>query len=460
MEGIPPARASDNEEVRWALETAESLWKRSALVDAIVWLRRAAQEAAQAGDEDRASGLMVEAAALTDAIARASAQARAHLPASVPPGAISGDVDDLLAAGDDPVEEAELDAGDIEELDAGDLVSDSRATPIPGSAASPDVGDPSSEVPTPTREPWATDDPFERSSAVPTPAREPWAMDMDGDPSSAVPTPVVDVGHASGDAPALSDRAGITRMGEGALSVMDLAGVAAVAEVGDDARERLVRAATVILCTADVVIPDFAFALVLEGEILARSEAGPVVARFGHGSVLRTRGTLDASIPAEFVASLDGTTLALWSEANLARALAGAPAVDKALRMQGDGLQAWAHVAGSSLGARLHEDVRLRLVSRLTARALLPGAELVRAGEPVPGLLLVGVGKITIDEPGAKVLGPGKFVFAEATLSAARASATARAGDDGAVVLSADRGTTQELCVTEPLLLELLATDF
>ena len=48
MEGIPPARASDNEDVIWALETAESLWKREARVDAIVWLRRAAQEAAEA----------------------------------------------------------------------------------------------------------------------------------------------------------------------------------------------------------------------------------------------------------------------------------------------------------------------------------------------------------------------------------------------------------------------------
>ena len=85
MEGIPPARPSDNEDVIWALETAESLWKRNARVDAIVWLRRAAQEAADAGDDDRAAGLMVEAAALTDEMARASAHLRAAVPTSRPP---------------------------------------------------------------------------------------------------------------------------------------------------------------------------------------------------------------------------------------------------------------------------------------------------------------------------------------------------------------------------------------
>jgi hypothetical protein len=98
-------------------------------------------------------------------------------------------------------------------------------------------------------------------------------------------------------------------------------------------------------------------------------------------------------------------------------------------------------------------------MTRLTARTLQPGAELVLAGQPVPGLLLVGVGTIVVDEPIPKVIASGRFVFAGATLSAARASSTARSGDLGAVVLCADRLTTQELVATEPLLLELLAAD-
>ena len=38
-----------------------------------------------------------------------------------------------------------------------------------------------------------------------------------------------------------------------------------------------------------------------------------------------------------------------------------------------------------------------------------------------------------------------------------RAPATAKAGESGALVLHADRSTTQELLVTQPLLLELLS---
>ena len=78
-------------------------------------------------------------------------------------------------------------------------------------------------------------------------------------------------------------------------------------------------------------------------------------------------------------------------------------------------------------------------------------------GNPIPGIFLVGAGTIEVGPEPATVLRPGEFVFPEATLTAARARMTARAGLGGAVVLCADRRTTQELCATEPLLLELLA---
>ena len=48
MDGIPPARDTDAEDVVWALQTAEALWKRNERGDAIVWLRRAAQAAGEA----------------------------------------------------------------------------------------------------------------------------------------------------------------------------------------------------------------------------------------------------------------------------------------------------------------------------------------------------------------------------------------------------------------------------
>src|SRR5260370_38148212 len=70
MVGIPPALDSDGEDVVWALQTAEALWKRNERVDAIVWLRRAAQAAGDAEDDDRALALAREAAELADWLAR------------------------------------------------------------------------------------------------------------------------------------------------------------------------------------------------------------------------------------------------------------------------------------------------------------------------------------------------------------------------------------------------------
>ena len=51
---IPPAKDTDAEDVVWGLQTADTLWKRGERIDALVWLRRAAQAAGDANDDDRA----------------------------------------------------------------------------------------------------------------------------------------------------------------------------------------------------------------------------------------------------------------------------------------------------------------------------------------------------------------------------------------------------------------------
>ncbi|WP_394835077.1 cyclic nucleotide-binding domain-containing protein [Pendulispora rubella] len=70
MDGIPPAAKTDAEDVVWALQTADALWKRHERVDAIVWLRRAAQAAAESHNDDRALSLARSAAELSEFIAR------------------------------------------------------------------------------------------------------------------------------------------------------------------------------------------------------------------------------------------------------------------------------------------------------------------------------------------------------------------------------------------------------
>lgn len=97
--GIPPALDTDVEDVVWALETAASLWKRNERVDAIVWLRRAAQAAGEAEHDDRALVLAREAAELSDWIAKNPMAPASTAPSisSIPPNdSAAGGVDDLL----------------------------------------------------------------------------------------------------------------------------------------------------------------------------------------------------------------------------------------------------------------------------------------------------------------------------------------------------------------------------
>jgi hypothetical protein len=51
---LPSAEPSDAHDVRWALETAQSLWTQGERREALQWVRRAAEAAAESGADDRA----------------------------------------------------------------------------------------------------------------------------------------------------------------------------------------------------------------------------------------------------------------------------------------------------------------------------------------------------------------------------------------------------------------------
>jgi hypothetical protein len=66
MVALPESRPEDDEDVVWGLSTASALWARGERRDAIVWLRRAAEAAAGAGQEFRGSELGMYAGELED----------------------------------------------------------------------------------------------------------------------------------------------------------------------------------------------------------------------------------------------------------------------------------------------------------------------------------------------------------------------------------------------------------
>jgi hypothetical protein len=51
---LPAAETTDAQDVRWALETAQSLWNQGERREALQWVRRAAEAAAESGADDRA----------------------------------------------------------------------------------------------------------------------------------------------------------------------------------------------------------------------------------------------------------------------------------------------------------------------------------------------------------------------------------------------------------------------
>jgi len=62
---IPSPLPDDHEDVSWALSTAQTTWDRGDFVDALKWLRRAAESASEAEADDRALALAKIAADLT-----------------------------------------------------------------------------------------------------------------------------------------------------------------------------------------------------------------------------------------------------------------------------------------------------------------------------------------------------------------------------------------------------------
>ena len=126
-----------------------------------------------------------------------------------------------------------------------------------------------------------------------------------------------------------------------------------------------------------------------------------------------------------------------------------------------DRLQALAGAAMGPLGERLDDALREQVTGRCEVRTYLPGESFVDQGAPVPGMHIVGAGRVELVDDSGKVLeelGAGQLLFASEVLSAGAAHATARAGEGGALLLFAPRLVAHELLVSVPPLLEIFAS--
>jgi hypothetical protein len=454
MMAIPPTIDSDAEDVVWALQTAEALWKRNERVDAVVWLRRAAQAAGDAEDDDRALALARGAAELAEWIADNPHPAgRNSTPASDVPTPAEA-VDDLLRrAKTEEAAPAASTTGAPPQRSSAPF----RAAPRVPSAAEAHAGmlDPWAEGPPGPGQPPRQERPHPRPPPPPAMSRSPAApraFDAEEVVTSAPP-----VALPAPSKPALSKQPATPP-----ATGVDLTHVEAFGDLPDDARDAFARAAVVQDLAPDQEVSGFALALVLEGGVdLSATIVDACAKRLEAGAVLRARGTIEQAFPLRLVGASEGARVATWDEHAVSEAFRTCPWVEDELRAAGDLLQALVGVTMGPLGERLDLALRAEFTNRLHLRALGEHEIFATRGTPVSGLLVVGAGELELlaedGEPNGTVLRAGEFVFPTEALRAAPAPSTVRAAKGGALILLAERGVAQELLVTCSPLLEIFA---
>jgi hypothetical protein len=498
MPGIPPALETDTEDVTWALQTAEALWKRNERTDALVWLRRAAQSAGEMEQDDRALELAHDAAELAEWIASPSDLA----------GRPADSIDALLRSTMTDEEEdvsveilIESTPALPHEAREGRERMDTPTVPDePIASSAPPSVEPfpptlpaafaprASHVPSAAEkhagmlDPWAEGDAQAPhvASAWPPPAAA--AFDQDEVVTSAPMMSRAVPGRAMRDSPfalQLTARAlagdndsafGSVRVtaarpvasSRGPSRPVDLSAVDALSDLPDDAREAFSRAAVVHQLWRDEEVSGFALALILEGTVdLAATIVDTPAQRVEVGTAIRSRGTIEHIAPVRLVAASETAWVATWDERAVEEGLRTCPWVEDDLRAAGDRLQALVGATMGPLGERLDPFLRAHVASHLTLRALAEHEVVASRGKPVPGLLVVGAGELEFvgddGAPEGPVLRAGDFVFPNEVLVAGPAPSTVRAAKGGALILFADRHAAQELLVTCPPLLEIFA---
>jgi len=252
--------------------------------------------------------------------------------------------------------------------------------------------------------------------------------------------------------------------GEGAGSTevdgVALEGVSGFEDLPEEVQRELARAATLTTLGADEEIGGFGAALVTRGKVGLMPSIADIAASVAkRGDVVFTRGTLEEGILLRVVALENDTVVASWAESDLEQAMADFPWVADELRLVADRFQALAGALLGALGDSLDDNMRNQVFSRLSVKSYAPGETIVQGGKSVPGLHVLGAGKVELTEAGKPVteVGPGDILFAAEVLGAGKAHATAVAGKGGALLLIAPRAVAHELLLSVPPLIEILA---
>jgi hypothetical protein len=242
---------------------------------------------------------------------------------------------------------------------------------------------------------------------------------------------------------------------------LDMESIEAFADLPDDNREAMGKAADVVALHEGDEVQKFALAIVLTGNVDVAAHGGDVAARLGEGQIIYSKPTIDAPVPPlRLVSASPLAEVAFWQWPDVEKALHGCPWVEDELRTQADPVLALVGVALGPFGTRLDSTIRASVTMNLAVAAHSEGDVIATKGKQVPGLFVIGAGQVELVEGNdvKGVLGPGEFLFPAQVLGGGVCKADARVAAGGALVLSCNRHATQELLMTCPPLLEILAS--
>jgi len=494
---FPQPLEDDEDDVAWALQTAQVQWKRGGQADAIVWLRRAAESADALGLVWRAADLRRATDELTAALAHAP-----PVPSPPPAPIAGGDVDNLLED-DDGLDEIDVPASQ----EASEPKAANPAGPLPSyasveeeeleddvlaidddeveSAAEHEVVRVPTLPPAYARESMteaaevladddladedeiaedALDQPVELHSRPPMSSEPPTDRDALGldayvdDPDEPVTQPHLDDPRL---ASMVSTRPGPEpELGDPQIGDVVLGEVRGLEDLPPEGQVSLVRLVRVEQLNTDEEVSGFGLALVLKGAVSVMPTIADVAcARAAKGDIVWSDGHVQDGVALRLVAAENGTEVAIWDASVIYQAVHDMPWVVDDLKTLADRYQALAGVAMGPMGDRLDDALRSMVTERCEVKRYLPGEELVEKGKPVGGMFIVAAGRVQIVD-GADVkdeLGSGEFLFASQVLAGGAAPHSARAGRGGTLVLFAGRGVAHELLVSVPPLLEIFA---
>ena len=236
----------------------------------------------------------------------------------------------------------------------------------------------------------------------------------------------------------------------------------ALGQLNPAQREALLQAATIESLAAEEEVTVAGLAFIITGQASIQATIAEASAGVLHaGELLYAKSPIAETVSLRLVAEAEPTQIALWDAKTAEEALAASPELHERLKVASARVQAIVGCSMGAMGERLDESLRSLAIERLETRILQPNEVLASAGLPVPGMVIIGVGTVDLDDDDAdrvrEKLVAGDFLFATEVLGAEAAPATARAGAKGAVVLFGGRAVAHELLLTCPPLLEIFA---